>query len=93
MPQPMVFHFRLGWSGWLRLALALAIGTAMAVLLLGIFILLILPVMVLGALIYYFFPGLKYRHRDPTRDTDVIEGEYRVVDPTRLGLDPPSDRR
>jgi len=92
MPQPMGFRIRLGWSGWLALVLALglilAVATVVAVLLLGTFIIL-LPVMVVGTLLYYLFPGLRYPRQSRPRDADIIDGDYRVVDPTRLELDPP----
>jgi len=92
MPQPMGFQIRLGWSGWLVLALALglilAVATVVAVLLLGAFIIL-LPVMVAAAVLYYLFPGLRYRRQETARRRDIIEGEYRVVDPNRRELDPP----
>ena len=92
MPQPMGFRIRLGWSGWLSLVLALglilAVATVVAVLLLGTFIIL-LPVMVVGTLLYYLFPGLRYPRQARPCDADIIDGDYRVVDPTRLELDPP----
>jgi len=92
MPQPMGFRIRLGWSGWFRLVLAvgviLAIATVVALLLLGTFIIL-LPVVVVGSLLYYLFPGLRYPRQSRPRDADIIDGDYRVIDPTRPGLDPP----
>src|SRR5262245_17680572 len=97
MPQPMGFRIRLGWSGWLYLVLALglilAVASVVAVLLLGAFIVL-LPVIVVAALLYYLFPSLRYRRQGQwRRERDIVEGDYRVVDPTRLELDPPpSDR-
>jgi uncharacterized membrane protein YjjP (DUF1212 family) len=92
MPQPMGFRIRLGWSGWLALVLALAIAAAIALLVLGLFIILV-PVMVLGAVVHYFFPGLRRRRQAQRHAQDIVEGEYRVIDPTRLELDPPpSDR-
>jgi predicted lipid-binding transport protein (Tim44 family) len=96
MPQPTDFHIRLGWSGWLALILALGLiltlATAVAVLLLGVFIIL-LPVMLVGAVLFYLFPGLRYRRQDQAREPDILEGEYRVVDPTRRELDPPPSER
>ena len=92
MSQPMGFRLRLGWSGWLALIVALglilAVATVVAVLLLGVFIILV-PVMVVGALLYYLFPGLRDRRRGQPGQADIIEGDYRVIDPTRPGLDPP----
>jgi len=96
MPQPS-FHVRLGWSGWLTLlialALALTVAAVLAVVLLGVFILL-LPVVLVGAALYYFFPSLRTRHREQWRETEIIEGEYRVVDPSQIKIEPPdSDRQ
>ena len=69
MPQPS-FHVRLGWSGWLSLLMALVlvltVAAVMTVVLLGVFIIL-LPVVFLGAVLYYFFPSLRNRHRDHRR--------------------------
>lgn len=96
MPQPMGFQIRLGWSGWFALLLALGIVLGLAVvvtvLFLGVFIIL-LPVIVISAVLYYLFPSLRYRRPHQAREREIIEGEYRVVDPTRVELDPPpSDR-
>jgi len=96
MPQPMGFHVRLGWSGWLTLlivlGLVIAIAAVVAVLLLGVFVIL-LPVVLIAALLYYLFPNLRYRQTGERREQDIIEGEYRVVDPRRLERDPPPDDR
>jgi hypothetical protein len=95
MPQPS-FHVRLGWSGWLSLlaavALVLTVAAVLAVVLLGVFILL-LPIVLFGAVLYYFFPGLRNRHRYQWRETDIIEGDYRVVDPSRIEIDSPDPDR
>ena len=92
MPQPMGFQIRLGWSGWLALLLALGIVLALATVVTMLFIIM-LPVMVLGAVLYYLFPSLRYGRQHRARERDIIEGEYRVIDPTRVELDPPpSDR-
>jgi len=96
MPQPMGFHVRLGWSGWITLliavALVLTVAAVLAIVLLGVFIIL-LPVVLIGAALYYFFPSLRNRHQDQWREPDIIEGDYRVVDPSRVEIEPPSDRR
>ena len=95
MPQPS-FHVRLGWSGWLTLLIALAlvltVAAVLAVVLLGVFILL-LPVVLVGAALYYFFPSLRTRHREQWRETEIIEGEYRVVDPSQIKIEPPDTDR
>lgn len=96
MPQPNGFYVRLGWSGWLTLLIAivlvLTVAAVLAIVLLGVFIIL-LPVVLIGALLYYLFPGLRYRHQAQWTEVDTIEGEYRVVDPRQIERDPPpSDR-
>lgn len=96
MPQPMGFHLRLGWSGWLTLlivlGLVIAIAAVVAIFLLGVFIVL-LPVVLVSALLFYLFPGLRQRRPGKRGETDIIEGEYRVVDPRQLERDsPPGDR-
>lgn len=95
MPQPS-FHVRLGWSGWLTLLIALAlvltVAAVLAVVLLGVFILL-LPVVIVGAALYYFFPSLRNHHREQWRETEIIEGEYRVVDPSQIKIEPPESGR
>lgn len=96
MSQPTGFYVRLGWSGWLTLLIAivvvLTVAAVLAIVLLGIFMLL-LPVVLLGAALYYLLPSLRNRNRNPSRESDIIEGEYRVVDPTVPEIEPPpSDR-
>jgi uncharacterized membrane protein len=95
MPQPS-FHVRLGWSGWLSLLIALAlvltVAAVLAVVLLGVFIIL-LPVVIISAVVYYFFPSLRNRYREQWRETEIIEGEYRVVDPSQIRIDHPDNDR
>jgi hypothetical protein len=95
MPQPS-FHVRLGWSGWLSLLIALVlvltVAAVVAIVLLGVFIIL-LPVVIVGAVVYYFFPSLRNRYRDQWPETEIIEGEYRVVDPSQIRIDPPESDR
>ena len=96
MPQPMGFHVRLGWSGWLWLLIVLglvfAIAAVVAILLVGVFIVL-LPVALFSALLLYLFPRLRNRRPRWARETDIIDGEYRVVDPRQIDEDrQPGDR-
>jgi hypothetical protein len=95
MPQPMGFHVRLGWSGWLTLLIALGlvltVAAVVAIVLLGVFIIL-LPIVLVGALLYYLFPGLR-RHQGRWSEPDIIEGQYRVVDLEQIERDPPPDDR
>ena len=95
MPQPMGFHLRLGWSGWLTLlivfGLVIAIAAAVAIVVLGVFIVL-LPIVLISALLFYLFPSLRRRRGGKMGETDIIEGEYRIVDPRQLEQDvPPGD--
>ena len=95
MPQPS-FHVRLGWSGWLSLLIALVlvltVAAVLAIVLLGVFIVL-LPVVIVGAAFYYFFPSFRNRYREQWRETEIIEGDYRVVDPSQIRIDPPESDR
>jgi len=96
MPQPMGFHVRLGWSGWLILVMVLGIvftiAAIVAMVLLGAFIVL-LPIALISALLFYLFPGLRPRRPGQKAEADIIEGEYRIVDPRQLDRDaPPGDR-
>jgi hypothetical protein len=87
MQQPAGFQLRLGWSGWLALALALglifAVAAAVAVVLIAV-LLVLLPVAILAAFVYYLFPGLRARQHAHMHELDIIEGQYRVVDPTKF---------
>lgn len=96
MPQPMGFHVRLGWSGWLILVIVLgivfAIAAIVAMVLLGAFIVL-LPIALISALLFYLFPSLRPRGTRQKAEADIIEGEYRIVDPRQVERDvPPGDR-
>lgn len=97
MPQPMGFRVRMGWSGWLVLLISLgvvfAIAAVVAIVLLGAFILL-LPIVLISTLLFYLFPGLRPRRPGRPADPDIIEGEYRVIDPGQIDRDvSPDDRR
>jgi len=63
----------------LMLGLSVALVTVMALLAIGV-LLFLLPVAVLGAAIYAFLPKRKAASRRPG-EPDVLEGQYRVVDP------------
>jgi len=97
MPQPMGFHVRMGWSGWLWLLIVLglvfAIAAVVAVFLLGVFIIL-LPVALFSALLLYLFPSLRNRRPRGPREPDIIDGEYRIVDPREIEDEPqPGERQ
>ena len=87
MPQPMGFQLRLGWSGWLALLIAfgcvLAVAAAVAVFLLAVFVI-VLPVALIAALVFYLFPGLRHRASHWRGEAEIIEGNYRVVVPQQL---------
>jgi len=94
--QPMGFHVRLGWSGWFMLlvtiGVVLAIAAVVTVVLLGVFVIL-LPVALIAGLLFYLFPNLRQRPAGGQTRTDIIEGEYRIVDPRQLDRDTePRDR-
>lgn len=63
----------------LALGLSVALLTLMALLALGA-MLFLLPVAVLGAAVYAFLPKRRTAPRRPG-EPDVLEGQYRVVDP------------
>jgi hypothetical protein len=90
MPQPAGFQLRLGWSGWLALVivlgLVLVLAATLAVILIAVFLVL-LPVALVAAVLYYLFPGLRNRGRYQWREPDIIEGEYRVIDPRPIEHD------
>jgi energy-coupling factor transporter transmembrane protein EcfT len=97
MPQPMGFHVRLGWSGWLVLLLVLGIVFTIAaivgIVLLGALIVL-LPIALVSAFVFYLFPSLRPRRPGQRARDDIIDGEYRVVDPGRPERDVlPDDRQ
>jgi hypothetical protein len=76
-----VRHFRV--RGWLALVLALsavlAIGVALAIVALGIFVIL-LPLLVAVTALSYLFPRVRWRQRKKVGEPEIIEGEYRVLD-------------
>ena len=90
MTQPADFRIwpRLGWRVWATLILALmvtfAILIAIAAIALGVFLFL-LPVLAVMAVLYYLFPSrfrpARYRH---TRESAIIDGEFRVVDSVEI---------
>ena len=90
MPQPGGFQLRLGWSGWLAVAIVLGLiftlAAALAVVLIAVFVIL-LPVVLVAAVVYYLFPGLRQRQPSPWREADIIEGSYRVIDPRPIERD------
>jgi hypothetical protein len=83
MSRPVGFHLRLGWRGWLALIVALAVMAAIAtfalVVVVGILVF-VLPLALVAALVLYLFPSLRQRTPPRSADTDIIEGQYRVVD-------------
>jgi hypothetical protein len=64
----------------LALGLSVVLLTLMALLALGA-MLFLLPVAVLGAAIYAFLPKRKTPHPPRPGEPDVLEGQYRVVEP------------
>jgi hypothetical protein len=70
---------------WLAIVVGLlAIAFAVALFLLSLTVfLLILPVLVVAGALYYLF-GLPRAARKGAADVQIIEGEYRVVEPERI---------
>ena len=97
MPQPMGFHVRLGWSGWLTLLIVLGLVFAIAAI-----VAIRSPRRVHRAAAgrAHQRASVLFVPRPQTatpgakeREADIIEGEYRVVDPRQLERDvPPGDR-
>jgi hypothetical protein len=96
MTQPGQFRIwrQLGLRAWITLILALiltaVILVAIAAVAIGI-LLFLLPVLVLGALLYYVFPP-KFRTAQYRREkTTIIDGEFRVVDAAEIDRKPPEE--
>ncbi|HEY7457445.1 MAG TPA: hypothetical protein VH765_01705 [Xanthobacteraceae bacterium] len=70
---------------WLALVVgALAIAFAIALFLLSLTVfLLVLPALAVAGALYYLF-GLPRKGRRTRDDVEVIEGEYRVIEPERV---------
>jgi hypothetical protein len=80
----MAFHVRhLHVRGWLAILLSLgavlAIGVAVTVVALGIFLVL-LPALLAATAFYYLFARLRRRQGRKMGEPDIIDGEYRVLD-------------
>lgn len=76
------------WQIALVVAVALAIGTALALVAASVF-LVVFPVVVIGGLIYRFFGGRKdgLRQRPSAADMTIIDAEYRVLSPEEVARD------
>lgn len=96
MSRPVGFRLRLGWSGWLTVIIALGLMAAIAtfafLIVVGLFVIL-LPVALIASLVFYLFPSLRYRWSAARAEPDIVEGEYRVINPRRLERDSASDDR
>lgn len=79
---------------WLAiLAGVLAIAFAIALLLLSITVFLVLlPVIAVAGGLYYLFGGRRRADMRRSGDTEIIEGEYRVVEPERIERERNTDR-
>jgi hypothetical protein len=79
-----------GWAAILvGLAVFFAVAIGLAVLAFGIFLFL-LPVMVVGSLLYYLLPRPKRRQEGTERPGEIIDGTYRVLD--EPNLEPPGPK-
>jgi hypothetical protein len=90
MTQPGEFRIwpRLGLRAWVTLIVTLVVTAAILIAIAAIafgILLFLLPVFALGALLYYLFPSkfrpAYYRH---TRQSEIIDGEFRVVDAVEI---------
>jgi hypothetical protein len=85
MPKYQVRTFQIPW--WAALGVgALAIAFAVALFLLSLTIfLLILPVLAVAGAIYYLFgPFRGPRKTNPGSNYEVIDADYRVIEPGRI---------
>src|SRR5712671_2131553 len=88
MPQMRFIHIGrplrpVDWFfGFLILALIAGIAIAIVVVALGIFLILA-PVLAIVGLVYYFLSRMRLRAamRKWRNDANIVDGEYRVVDP------------
>jgi uncharacterized protein (DUF58 family) len=84
----MYFQFRTrpGLAGWLTLltaiALVVVIGIVVATVAVGLFLVLV-PLVIFATVLNYFFPRAGFRRPQRTRpgEPNVIDGEFRVVEP------------
>lgn len=77
----------------IALATFAAILAVVAVVALGI-LLILLPAVAIATALFFFFPS-KFRRARARRSVTVIDGEFRVVDPSEktaeeIGRDPPA---
>jgi hypothetical protein len=96
MTQPGQFRIwrQVGLRGWITLILALILTVVILVTIAAVAIgilLFLLPVFVLGALLYYLFPP-KFRPAAQRREDTIIDGEFRVVDSIEIDRKPPEER-
>ena len=84
MPQPLEFRFRAysGRVGWLTILMALVLVLVIAVVAFGA-LLILAPLMLIAATIYYLFPSLRRsrRRQQGVNQSAIIDGEYRIVEP------------
>jgi hypothetical protein len=71
------------WAAVLGAVGALAFAVALFLLSLTVFLVL-LPVIAIAGGLYYLFGGHRGSARRSTGDVEIIEGEYRVVEPERI---------
>jgi hypothetical protein len=89
MTQPGQFRIwpRLGLRGWtiliIWLAMLAAVLIAFMVIAFGVFLFL-LPVLAIVTVLYYLFPRLRTAHYRRTKETTIIDGEFRVVDSAEI---------
>jgi hypothetical protein len=96
MPQPFEFRFRAysGWIRWLTILMALLLVFVIAVLAFGA-LMILAPVMLVAATIYYLFPGVRRntRRQQGVKQSMTIDGEYRILEPREGDGKPTPDDR
>jgi hypothetical protein len=84
------------WAAALIAGLILAIGTVLALVAVGVFLLIIPVILIAGVLYHLFGRGPRRAAGDhPRPDGAIIEGDFRVIETERLELDqkPPTKMR
>lgn len=87
MPQQMRFVVirRPGFRAWLAILLALAlivaVGIAVSILAIGIFVILV-PLMIIGSAVFYLLrrAGFRPARSQEPKEPATIDGEFRIID-------------
>jgi hypothetical protein len=96
MPQRLRFSVsrRLSFRAWLTIllatALVVAVGIAMAVLAIGIFVILV-PAMIVASAVYYVLQRAGFRpvRSQEPREPRIVDGEFRIIDTHEIERETP----